>query len=118
MVYNDGVLKVTAIPTQHCHRAFSYLFEAEGKAVLFTGDLSNPGRDFPAVAQPLDLLICESAHFPATDYLPVLEKVDVKKVCVTHYSDKFLASVLDLQHALAEKNIPSVKATDDLQIEV
>lgn len=118
VVYDDGVLKVSAIPTQHCQRSFAYLFEAEGKTVLFTGDLSNPGRDFPMVEQPLDLLICESAHFPATDYLPVLEKLDVKKVCVTHYSDKRLISVLEYIAALKEKGIPALRASDDLELRV
>lgn len=119
-LFDDGVIKVTAIATQHCHKSYAYLIEAEGVTVLFTGDLRNPGVDFPAVAteKTLDLLVCESAHFPATDYLPVLEKCDVKKVYVTHYSDKFLASVLELQAALKEKDIPSVKATDNLQIEL
>lgn len=118
MVYNDGVLKVTAIPTQHCHRSFAYLLEAEGKAVLFTGDLSNPGRDFPAVDKPLDLLICESAHFPATTYLPVLENMDVKKVCITHYSNKRLISVMECIAALTEKGIPALRASDDLELTV
>lgn len=117
-LFDDGVIKVTAFATQHCHKSYAYLVEAEGKAVLFTGDLRNPEIDFPVAEQPLDLLVCESAHFPATDYLPVLENRSVKKVCVTHYSDKFLTSVLNLQQALNEKGIPSVKATDDLQIEV
>jgi len=119
-LFDDGVIKVTAIATQHCYKSYAYLVEAEGKAVLFTGDLKNPGADFPAVGmkKPLDLLVCESAHFPATDYLPVLEKCDVKKVCITHYSDRHLASVLRLQQELTAKDIPSVKATDDLQIEL
>lgn len=116
LLFDDGVIKVTAFATQHCLKSYAYLVEAEGKAVLFTGDLRNPGVDFPAVEKPLDLLVCESAHFPATDYLSVLEKLDAKQVCVTHYSDKFLASVLELQLKLEEKGIPSVKATDDLQI--
>ena len=118
LLFDDGTIKVTAYATQHCLKSYAYLMEAEGKAVLFTGDLRNPGVDFPAAEKTLDLLVCESAHFPATDYLPVLENLDVKKVCVTHYSDTFLASVLELQHALKEKEIPSVKATDDLVIEV
>lgn len=117
-LYDDGFIKVTAFATQHCPHSFAYLVEAEGKRALFTGDLKNPGVDFPAVGQPIDLLVCESAHFPATDYLPVLESADVKKVCVTHYSDKFLASVLQLQQDLSGKGIPSLKATDDLQIEI
>lgn len=118
VMYDDGVLKVTSIPTQHCYKSGAYLIEAEGKAVLFTGDLKNPGIDFPAIAmeRPLDLVICESAHFPATDYLSVFEKCDIKKVCVTHYSNRFLASVLQLVQELKEKNLETVIATDDLQL--
>ena len=75
VLYDDGFLKVTAFPTKHCPHSHAYLLEAEGKTVLMTGDLKNPAIDFPAIARekPLDLLVCECAHFPATDYLPVLE---------------------------------------------
>lgn len=119
-IFDDGVLKVTAIPTQHCHKSYAYLVEAEGKSVLFTGDLKRPGIDFPAIAQEraLDLVICESAHFPAMEYLPVFEKCDIQKVCVTHYSNKFLSSVLQLQQELTDKKIPMVIATDDLELTV
>ena len=73
VVFDDGVLKATAIPTQHCRKSYAYLIEAEGKSVLFAGDLRRPGIDFPAVDtdNPVDLAICESAHFPAMEYLPV-----------------------------------------------
>ena len=120
VVYDDGVLKVTAIPTQHCLKSYAYIVEAEGKTVLFTGDLKNPGIDFPAAAQerPLDLVVCESAHFEATDYLPVFEKCDIKKVCVTHYSDRFLASVLTLCDTLNAKGLPALRAMDDLRLTV
>ena len=120
VIYDDGILKATAIPTQHCPHSFAYLIEAEGKTVLFTGDLSNPGRDFPAVAKEktLDLMICESAHFSATDYLPVLAERDVKKVCVTHYSNKRVISVMEFIAALTEKGIPALRASDDLELTV
>lgn len=119
-VYDDGVVKMTAIPTRHCHKSYAYLLEAEGRAVLFTGDLKNPNVDFPAVAmeRPLDLLVCESAHFAATEYLPVLEKCDVKRMCVTHYSDRFLASVLQMQEQLNAKGLPVQRATDGLELHV
>lgn len=120
VVFDDGTLKVTAFATQHCPNAYAYRVEADGKAVLFTGDLKHPGIDFPLAAaeQSLDLVVCESAHFPATEYLPVLEKCDVKKVCVTHYSNTFLSSVLQLQKELAERGIPMDVATDDLVLTV
>ena len=120
VVYDDGVLKVTAIPTQHCLKSYAYIVEAEGKTVLFTGDLKNPDVDFPEAAQQLllDLVVCECAHFNASDYLPVFEKCDIKKVCVTHYSDRFLASVLSLCETLNAKGIPAVRSMDDFELYV
>jgi len=120
LVYDDGTVKVTAYATQHCHRSFGYLVEAEGKAVLFTGDLKNPQADMPKALfeKPIDLMVCESAHFPATDYLPVVEKADVKRVCVTHYSDTFLASVLQAEKELGAMGVPTLHATDGLELTV
>lgn len=118
VVFDDGVLKVTAIPTQHCPHSFAYLLEAEGKAVLYTGDLKHPTVDFPMVDKPLDLFIGESAHFAATEYLPLWEKMDVKKICITHYSPRFMPTVLECGKALAEKGLPFVLATDDLELKV
>lgn len=113
-IYNDGVLKVTAFATLHCKDSYAFLLESEGKAVLYTGDLSRPGVDFPEVAKirPLDLLICEAAHFPATEYLPVLEKCDIARICVTHYSPRFHSSALELAQALPG----TILATDDLEL--
>jgi len=120
VVYDDGTVRMTAIATQHCKLSHAYLLEAEGKAVLFTGDLKNPQVDFPAIAfeKHLDLLVCESAHFSTLDYLPVLEKCDIDKVCVNHYSDRFLVDVMQLLQAMKEKGRPALRATDDLIITV
>ena len=118
VVYDDGVLKVTAIPTRHCPGSHAYVLEAEGKTVLCTGDLARPSEDFPWVEKPLDLLICESAHFPTTDYLPVLAKRDVKKVCVTHYSSKRMLSLYQFQQEMAERGNPIIIATDDLELNI
>lgn len=120
VVYDDGTIKVTAYATQHCLRSFGYLVEAEGKAVLFTGDLKNPGIDMPKALfeRKIDLMVCESAHFPATDYLPVLEKANVGRVCITHYSDTFLASVLQAEKELRDKGTPALHATDGLELTV
>ena len=43
-IFDDGYLKVTAIPTQHCPDSHAFFVEAEGKAVLFTGDLKRQGK--------------------------------------------------------------------------
>jgi len=118
MIFDDGVIKVTAIATQHCLKSFAYLVEAEGKKILFTGDLKRPGVDFPEIAKQtaLDLVVCESAHFPATEYLQVFEQCDIKDVCVTHYSDRFHGSVLELKNIMKEQGKTMMIASDDFEI--
>ena len=120
VVYDDGVLKVRAIPTKHIYKSFAYLVEADGKKVLFTGDLANPAIDFPTAAleEDPDLIICESAHFPASDYAPIFDEYKPKKVCITHYSDRFLGSVLTLCKQLNEKGITALRAEDNFEFHV
>ena len=117
-IYDDGVLKVTAIPTKHCKNSYSYLLEAEGKTVLFSSDLKHPTVDFPSIVPDkfLDLLICEAAHFPAIDYLPILDKYNIKKICITHYTPENFASIFQLQQKLAIKKLSVLIASDDLEM--
>ena len=76
LCYGDGVLSVTAFGNDHLPALadgtkgyFSYLIEAEGKRVLFTGDLSFGCHDFPMVGveTPIDACISESAHITPED---------------------------------------------------
>ena len=91
-VYDDGVVRVTAFPTQHMapagRPAYSYLVQAEGKEALFSGDLSGElrGHDFPkyALEHEPDILVCEMAHFSVDDATPYLEKCRAKKVLFNH----------------------------------
>lgn len=87
--HDDGVLRATAIPTDHWHRpSFAYLLEAEGKRVLFTGDLSSTFADFPAAAtEPeCDLVVCEAAHCTLTDAVPYLRQARTKRLIFNHFS--------------------------------
>ena len=120
VIYDDGTLRVTAIPNQHIAVSYSYLLEAEGKRVLITGDLKNPKIDFPvgALSAPLDLVVSECAHFPAGDYLPLYENIDIRKVCITHYTNRFLETIFTLQRTLEEIGTPMLVATDGLEIDV
>lgn len=90
VTYEDEVLKVTSFRTQHCRTSYSYLLEAEGKRVLFTGDLSGKGpeTDFPSqvLEEETDLVICEAAHFPAEAYQNIFREGKVKRVCYNHYT--------------------------------
>ena len=118
-LYDDGVLKVTAYRTLHIGESYCYLLEAEGKRVFFSGDMCHKGpqNDFPTCIfeKTVDLAICEAAHFHATEYLPMFEgQTNLKKLCFNHYSDKHLASVLEMKALLPD--IPVVRAFDDMEI--
>ena len=66
--------------------------EAEGKKVLFTGDLSDQlsYQDFPCIAleESTDVIISEFAHFRYIQMEPYLEKC---KILIEKYSPSVLA---------------------------
>ena len=107
VVYEDNLVKVTAIPTRHCDRSFAYLIEAEGKRLLFTGDLKHPSEDFPDVVKqmPLDVVVCEAAHFSPANYLPIFQQGDIKTIFITHYAPKFIGPVLQLRADFTDAEI-------------
>lgn len=104
LLYDDGVLRVTSVPTKHCPHSCAYIVECEGKTVLFTGDLAHPSVDYPAEAKTrtLDLVICETAHFSPKEFLPVWDESDVKQVLHTHVAPRWQS---DLEEISAEKHI-------------
>ncbi len=90
-VYEDENLRITAIPTNHIcwpdHPSYAYLIEAEGKRLVFTGDLQHrDAGDFPAAAknEPTDLIVCEMAHFGAEALFPILDTCPTKQVLINH----------------------------------
>ena len=119
LLYEDGCLRVTAYRTRHTAASFAYLLEAEGKRVLFSGDLSHtPAEDFPrgALTGGLDLAVCEAAHFEATAYLPILGgELAPRRLLINHYSPRRLAGVME---AIAAMPCPADTATDGLVVEV
>ncbi len=92
LVYEDENIRVTAIPTRHMagqnRPSYAYLVEADGKKVLFTGDMSQhlALKDFPAYAleHPVDLVVMEMAHFGPEEAVPYLEKCRTKRLEVQH----------------------------------
>ncbi len=96
VAYEDENLRLTAIPTQHCVNSYAFLIEAEGKRLLFTGDLRHPTADFPQVAfeTELDLLVCELAHFSPDNCIPVFDKTKAKRILHSHIHENRWAAAL------------------------
>lgn len=118
-LFDDGILRITAYKTMHTADSYAFVVEAEGKRVLFSGDLctKGPENDFPVCVldKPLDLAICEAAHFEATRYLSFFAgNPNAKRLCFNHYSDRFLASVLAVKTQLPELQV--FRARDGMEI--
>lgn len=92
-IFNDGIIKVTATKNFHIDDSYSFLIEHDGKRIIYTGDLRNPSIDFPIEFsnEKVDLLICEGAHFPLCDYSDIVNKLPIKEILVTHYTEKCAA---------------------------
>ena len=126
-VYEDENVKVTFFPTRHCEPMPSYaiLVEAEGKKLLFTGDMSQwlAKNDFPkyALENETDLLVCEMAHFGREHVEPYMEKVKTKQYVFTHVNfakgtHKF-ADIADM-HVSGKFPYPIIAAKDGDVIEI
>ena len=89
-----GNFKLTAIPTAHASNerlsfpSFALLFEADGKKLLFSGDLAKDLRDYPA-GVAADIYFMEITHYRFENALPLLAKSDFKQVVFNHVGNEW-----------------------------
>ena len=101
VIFSDGNITVTAIPTTHCHPypSYAYMIEGEGKRIFFSGDLHHEdASDFPRITreESSDLIVCEMAHADHDVMLPMLGGCPAKMVLFNHVSwdrDEKLAAI-------------------------
>lgn len=93
--YNDGHLKVTAIPNQHFKfegqylPSYCFLFEVEGKKILFTGDLRNDLADLPIdAAKDADLVLCEFTHYVLSRHYDIFQKIKPGQLVFNHVAGR------------------------------
>ena len=89
--YEDENIKVSYFPTGHIdkpYHSYAMLVEAEGKKIVFGGDVSKNLRDadLPAIVfeEEVELFVCEYAHFKQEHILPYLPKIKAKAVYFNH----------------------------------
>lgn len=96
IIYDDGTTKVTAFGTRHIKTdgepiTFSYLFEAENKKMLYSGDLSMDFSDFPMAAlnEGVDLCVCECTHYPVALAVEKLCQKKIGRFLFNHVGDRW-----------------------------
>jgi ribonuclease BN (tRNA processing enzyme) len=122
LIYEDENVKVTYFRTKHIEPrpSYSILIEAEGKKVLFTGDMSQwlAKEDFPkyALENETDLVVCEMAHFTPEQIKPYVDRLKTKHLCFNHVYpfDKFDA-INDMDKS-GSYDFPITIAHDDDEI--
>ena len=90
--YEDENIRIWAAPTAHLkgvgRPSYSFLVEAEGKKIVFTGDISQwlEAADYPVVAmeQDNDVVICEFAHFTPEQIEGYMKKTRTSQFWFNH----------------------------------
>ncbi len=88
--YDDGVLSVEAIPNDHLNHikrnSYAFKIEAEGRKILFTGDLTADMHDFPQIAfeERFDLIVTECAHAQPETLGGKLSEVKTTMAVINH----------------------------------
>ena len=65
-------------------QSYSFLLEAEGKRIVYSGDIGKVEDLEPLLKEDIDLLISEIAHFKPEELFEFLLKKKVKKTILTH----------------------------------
>ena len=98
-IYSDENITVSAIATRHMSGgrfpSFAYLIEAEGKRMLYTGDLAPDFSDYPEIVfkEEFDLILSELVHFDPERNLDTIAKSRTKRLIFTHISLKKAAYI-------------------------
>jgi len=95
----------------------SFLFDVtcEGKRLVYSGDLGAPADLLPVINAPIDLLVCELAHFSAEELAAVLKPAQIGALCLTHLSREAgeRRAELDLFFARELPDVADVYLPDD-----
>lgn len=117
-IYDDGVVKVTAFKTYHTKTSHGFIFEAEGKRVIFTGDLAGADLENPTIFDGLecDAVVCEDTHIEASMVARLVTGRKVKRLILNHISPKKERDIRDVEILAPDCN--PIKAEDGMKIDI
>ena len=119
VVYEDENVKVTALHTTHLGEdgsngwhAYSYLIEAEGKKVLFSGDVGIPSDLDGQLRDGVDIMIMETGHHKVSDVLDYMESKNIKKLIFNHHGREIIADRGAAEALIDSRGLNAVIAYD------
>jgi hypothetical protein len=102
------------------YSAYCFLLEHKGRKIGHSADLGRPDDLDPLFSAPLDLLVCELAHFTPEAAFAYLKKKPVKRIAFIHLTEaqrKGLPS-LEMKARAALPNVEITFPTDGDEIVV
>jgi len=119
-----GRVQVSAFPTSHLDgmrakyskkyrvgfQAHCFLLESGARRVGHSADLGTPEDLEPLLAKPLDLLVCELAHFHPEKVFRYLQGREIKHVVWVHLGRPLRENLAKIRR-LAARMLPAMKHT-------
>lgn len=97
LLFEDDNIRVTALHNQHLKEdgsdgwhAFSFLIEAEGKRIVFSGDVLSVDELLPLIADGCDLLIMETGHHDVLKVMDFAVAQSIPHLRLTHHGRQIL----------------------------
>ncbi len=121
VIFDDFGMKVSALRTEHVYNgkkpSFAYIFEADGKKILLTGDLAYDYHDFPEITKKehFDLVVSELTHLSAEKAQPIFKGVDTKQMIFSHVTPSNIKILEDRELSF---DFPFVVASDGFEYNV
>jgi ribonuclease BN (tRNA processing enzyme) len=119
-----GDVKVTPYPSTHLEQlrrayqkrypqdfaAYCFLIEQGKRRIGHSADIGAPEDLEPLLTKPLDLLVCELAHFRAEDLFAYLKGRDIKRIIFMHVGRPYWEDLKGTKK-LAAKMLPDIPIT-------
>ena len=119
LVFEDENIRVTALHNRHLREdgengwhSYSYLVEAEGKRIVFSGDILSPEELDPLVKDGCDLLIMETGHHAVKDVCEYARTRGAARLRFTHHGREILYDVEGVTARLAAETIDAALCHD------
>ena len=127
VIFQDENVKVTAFHNAHLDEdgslgwhSFSFLIEADGKKIVFSGDVKCPQELSKVIGDGCDYLIHETGHHKVTEVIEFALAHNVKCLCFNHHGRQIINDRVSCQNIIdeyANKYGICIKIASDLMVE-
>lgn len=119
ILYDKDNVKITAFHNTHLDPpdsksflSYSYVIEAEGKKIVYSGDVGTLLDLEPCIADGCDVLICETGHHKVIDVCNFALTHNVKRLFFTHNGPEIILGREAAEKIVAECPLDSVICND------